>query len=100
MQSKILLFLQLRFSVKPQANDVMLDDVSFDHCREGDFPAGADQLSCDFENDTCSWYDDYSASLLWKRSTDAFSKGEYPTGRKQEFWLHHHFVISTMHILV
>uniref|UniRef100_A0A665X458 MAM domain-containing protein n=1 Tax=Echeneis naucrates TaxID=173247 RepID=A0A665X458_ECHNA len=44
----------------------MLDDISFDSCGEGDVPAGADQLSCDFEKDTCSWYNDYTASILWK----------------------------------
>ncbi|XP_034411292.1 MAM and LDL-receptor class A domain-containing protein 2 [Cyclopterus lumpus] len=74
---------KLRFSFSPQyleANDVMLDDVRFDHCREGDFPVGSDQLSCDFEKDTCSWYDDYTASLLWKTSNEIFSEDSTPKG--------------------
>lgn len=53
----------------------MLDDISFENCGEGDVPAGSDQLSCDFEKDTCSWYHDYTASLLWKRSNGKFSDG-------------------------
>ncbi|XP_037131957.1 MAM and LDL-receptor class A domain-containing protein 1 isoform X1 [Syngnathus acus] len=47
--------------------DVMLDDVSFDKCAEGDVPPGSEKLSCHFEKDTCSWYHDYSASILWQR---------------------------------
>ncbi|XP_068593728.1 MAM and LDL-receptor class A domain-containing protein 1 isoform X2 [Cebidichthys violaceus] len=78
---------KLRFSFNPPymvAFDVMLDDVSFDNCREGDVPAGSDQLSCDFEKDTCSWYHSYTASLLWERnniifSEDSTAKGYYMT---------------------
>lgn len=47
--------------------DVMLDDIAFKHCREADVPAGFDQLTCDFEKDTCSWYHDNTKGLLWKR---------------------------------
>ncbi|KAM7379552.1 hypothetical protein PAMP_005098 [Pampus punctatissimus] len=50
--------------------DIMLDDITFENCAAGDVPAGSDQLSCDFENNTCSWYHDYTASLLWKRSKE------------------------------
>ncbi|XP_074544676.1 MAM and LDL-receptor class A domain-containing protein 1 [Halichoeres trimaculatus] len=53
----------------------MLDDINFENCLEGDIPAGSDQLSCDFENDTCSWYYDYSSNLLWKRSDGGFNEG-------------------------
>lgn len=53
-----------------EPKDVMLDDISFEYCAEGDVPAGSDQLSCNFEKNTCSWYHDYSASLLWDRSRD------------------------------
>ncbi|XP_049604359.1 apical endosomal glycoprotein-like isoform X2 [Syngnathus scovelli] len=49
------------------STDVMLDDVSFDQCAEGDVPPGSEKLSCHFEKDTCSWYHDYSASILWQR---------------------------------
>ncbi|XP_044077011.1 MAM and LDL-receptor class A domain-containing protein 1 isoform X2 [Siniperca chuatsi] len=72
---------KLLFSFSPRylvARDVMLDDISFENCGEGDVPAGSDQLSCDFENDACSWYHDYTASLLWKRSNGRFD--ETPTG--------------------
>uniref|UniRef100_A0A3Q2NV61 MAM and LDL-receptor class A domain-containing protein 1-like n=1 Tax=Fundulus heteroclitus TaxID=8078 RepID=A0A3Q2NV61_FUNHE len=51
----------------------MLDDISFDNCAEGDIPEGSDHLSCDFETDTCSWYHDYTASLLWKRTNGVFT---------------------------
>ena len=65
-----------------EPKDVMLDDISFEYCAEGDVPAGSDQLSCNFEKNTCSWYHDYSASLLWDRSRDYVEgpagKGEYP----------------------
>lgn len=68
----------------------MLDDVSFENCAQGDVPAGSDRLSCDFEKDTCSWYHDYTASLLWERSKGGFyggptGDGEYPIDNKQEF---------------
>lgn len=57
--------------------DVMLDDIEFENCAEGDVPADSDRLSCDFdEKDTCSWYHDYTASMLWE--TEGSSKnGEF-----------------------
>ncbi|XP_054624893.1 MAM and LDL-receptor class A domain-containing protein 1 [Dunckerocampus dactyliophorus] len=58
--------------------DVMLDDISFENCAEGDIPASPQQLSCDFEEDTCSWYHDYTASILWERKKGGF--GYYPMG--------------------
>ncbi|XP_038573588.1 MAM and LDL-receptor class A domain-containing protein 1 [Micropterus salmoides] len=72
---------KLQFLFSPPISseaDVMLDDISFDNCGEGDVPAGSDQLSCDFQKDTCSWYHDYTASLLWKRSNGKYNEG--PTG--------------------
>lgn len=83
---KTLLFLQLQLSFSPPflaSKDVMLDDINFENCAEGDVPAGSDQLTCDFEKDTCSWYHDYTASLLWTRTNGGFKvrpteKGEYP----------------------
>ncbi|KAF7668436.1 hypothetical protein LDENG_00014610 [Lucifuga dentata] len=66
---------KLLISFRPpahRARDVMLDDIMFEHCWEGDVPAGSDQLSCDFEKDTCSWYHDHNASLIWKRTKDSF----------------------------
>ncbi|MEQ2259399.1 hypothetical protein XENORESO_011166, partial [Xenotaenia resolanae] len=50
----------------------MLDDIRFENCVEGDFPEGPYHLSCNFEKDTCSWYHDYTASLLWKRMKGAY----------------------------
>lgn len=68
----------------------MLDDISFDYCGDGEVPAGSDQLSCDFEKDTCSWYHDYTASLLWERSDGKYNgptgNGEYSFDHKQEFY--------------
>lgn len=61
---------QLEFSVDPVFignQDIMLDDITLTDCAEGDIPAGSDQLSCDFEKDACSWYNDQSADLKWKR---------------------------------
>ncbi|XP_047444387.1 MAM and LDL-receptor class A domain-containing protein 2 isoform X2 [Mugil cephalus] len=52
--------------------DVMLDDINFEYCAENDVPAGSENLSCDFEMDTCSWYRDYTTSLLWKRTKGSF----------------------------
>ncbi|XP_058498690.1 MAM and LDL-receptor class A domain-containing protein 2 isoform X1 [Solea solea] len=66
---------KLLFSFTPAIFDsegIMLDDISFENCGEGDVPAGSDQLSCDFEMDTCSWYHDYTARLLWDRSARKF----------------------------
>nr|XP_046265191.1 MAM and LDL-receptor class A domain-containing protein 1 isoform X2 [Scatophagus argus] len=71
--------LQLSFSPSFMSErDFMLDDITFENCAEGDVPAGSDQLSCDFEKDSCSWYNDYTASLLWKRSNGGTD--ESPTG--------------------
>lgn len=69
--------------------ETMLDDIIFENCAEEDVPAGSDQLSCDFEKDTCSWYHDYTASLLWERTNGGFNgkptgKGEYPINSKHE----------------
>lgn len=61
--------------------DVMLDDIMFNNCAAGDIPAGSEQLSCDFENDTCSWYHDYTASLLWQRSKHEFGNNPEVTGQ-------------------
>ncbi|XP_028283475.1 MAM and LDL-receptor class A domain-containing protein 2 [Parambassis ranga] len=52
--------------------DIMLDDISFENCREEDIPEGSDHLSCDFEKKICSWYHDYTASLLWESSDVVF----------------------------
>ncbi|XP_041658947.1 MAM and LDL-receptor class A domain-containing protein 1 [Cheilinus undulatus] len=72
---------KLQFSFSPPfsaVKEVMLDDILFESCSEGDIPAGSDRLTCDFENDTCSWYHDFTASLLWKRSDGGFTDG--PSG--------------------
>uniref|UniRef100_A0A3B4UGA7 MAM domain-containing protein n=1 Tax=Seriola dumerili TaxID=41447 RepID=A0A3B4UGA7_SERDU len=63
----------------------MLDDISFDNCGEGDVPAGSDQLSCDFENDTCSWYHDYTASLLWERTSGKYNGS--PAGKGNSIYV-------------
>ncbi|XP_061588557.1 MAM and LDL-receptor class A domain-containing protein 2 [Cololabis saira] len=66
---------KLQLSYEPsysEKSDIMLDDVSFVNCREEDIPDGSDHLSCDFENDICSWYNDYTQSLLWKRNKDSY----------------------------
>lgn len=76
MYCKSLLFLQLQLSFRPgfsETKDVMVDDIRFEYCDGGDLPVGSDQLSCDFENDTCAWYHDYTASLLWKRDNGRLS---------------------------
>ncbi|XP_041849179.1 MAM and LDL-receptor class A domain-containing protein 2 [Melanotaenia boesemani] len=67
---------KLQFSYDPlfhDAKDVMLDDINFEYCGEEGIPDESDHLSCDFENDTCSWYHDYTASLLWKRTKSMFA---------------------------
>lgn len=46
----------------------MLDDIDFPSCNEGEVPPGSDLLTCDFEKDTCAWYPDHFASLLWTRA--------------------------------
>lgn len=75
------LFLQLQLSTSPPFYDspeIMLDDIKFENCTDRDVPEGSDQLSCGFDNDTCSWYADYTASILWERDSDALDKdGEY-----------------------
>lgn len=58
----------------------MLDDISFENCAEGDVPPGSELRSCDFENDTCSWYHDYTTSLLWKRTNGKFNEGTAGNG--------------------
>lgn len=61
---------KLVFSVDPTSigdQDIMLDDITMTDCAEGDIPAASDHLSCDFENDTCSWYHDQSTEITWKR---------------------------------
>ncbi|XP_055359914.1 MAM and LDL-receptor class A domain-containing protein 2 isoform X2 [Betta splendens] len=60
--------------------DVMLDDISFEYCGDSDVPPGSDHLSCDFEEHTCSWYHDYTSSLLWKRTNERFSHGPAGNG--------------------
>lgn len=93
-QSKAPLFLQLRLSFDQgflTEKDVMVDDISFEYCEEGEVPAGSEQLSCDFETDTCSWYPDYTASLLWERSDGRYDDG--PAG-EGEFCLSNYVVAS------
>ncbi|XP_069366962.1 MAM and LDL-receptor class A domain-containing protein 2 [Paralichthys olivaceus] len=75
---------KLLFSFQPSffgPFDVMLDDISFENCGEDHVPTGSDQLSCDFENDTCSWYHDKTASISWERTKrielDPTRKGKY-----------------------
>lgn len=61
---------QLVFTVNPSFignQDIMLDDITLIDCAEGDIPAASDQLSCDFEKDTCSWYHDRSTEITWRR---------------------------------
>lgn len=52
----------------------MMDDIKLVGCAEGDIPEGSEQLSCDFETNTCGWYTDQSANLTWERS-----KGQKPS---------------------
>lgn len=52
--------------------EVMLDDITFENCGQEDIPGGSERLTCDFEQDTCSWYHDYSSSLLWDRNNGRF----------------------------
>lgn len=54
----------------------MLDDIKFENCTDGDVPEGSDQLSCGFDEDTCSWYTDYTASILWERDKNGL-EGEF-----------------------
>ncbi|CAL8320128.1 unnamed protein product, partial [Arctogadus glacialis] len=62
--------------------DVMLDDITLRHCGEWDVPAGSDQLTCDFEKDTCSWYADNTKCLLWKRNGQYGEPGyDHTTGK-------------------
>ncbi|XP_077471884.1 MAM and LDL-receptor class A domain-containing protein 1 isoform X3 [Stigmatopora argus] len=63
--------LQFYFSCFDSTN-AMLDDVKFENCAEGEIPAGSEQLSCNFEEDTCSWYHDYNATILWQRVKGGF----------------------------
>uniref|UniRef100_A0A8C7ZAE1 MAM domain-containing protein n=1 Tax=Oryzias sinensis TaxID=183150 RepID=A0A8C7ZAE1_9TELE len=66
---------KLRFSYNPSFMDtkeVMLDDITFENCGQEDIPGGSERLTCDFEQDTCSWYHDYSSSLLWDRNNGRF----------------------------
>lgn len=69
-----LLSLQLELSFEPpfgETVDAMLDDITFEYCTEGDVPEDSDQLSCDFEKmNTCSWYHDHTASMLWEIEAD------------------------------
>ncbi|XP_057713068.1 MAM and LDL-receptor class A domain-containing protein 1 [Corythoichthys intestinalis] len=67
--------LQFSFSCY-ESTDAMLDDVKFEKCAEGDIPAVSEQLSCNFEDDTCSWYHDYEASILWQRVKGGFPHHE------------------------
>lgn len=80
---------------------MMLDDIKFENCLEGEVPAGSDQLSCGFENNTCSWYHDYTANLLWKRSKGGFMEGpvgngEDPFDIEGEFCFNDHQVASKL----
>lgn len=51
-----------------ETKEVMLDDITFENCGQEDVPGGSEHLTCNFERDTCSWYHDYTASLLWDRN--------------------------------
>ncbi|XP_041944947.1 MAM and LDL-receptor class A domain-containing protein 2 isoform X2 [Alosa sapidissima] len=62
---------KLAFSVNPSfigEQDVMLDDIVFHSCNEGEVPPGYDSLTCDFEKDTCAWYPDHFASVMWRKA--------------------------------
>lgn len=76
------LLLQLQLSLAPSLLStpvVVLDDIQFENCADKDVPAGSDQLSCDFKIDTCSWYHDYTADLLWEKQKVALhDKSEFP----------------------
>ncbi|MCJ8731787.1 hypothetical protein PDJAM_G00203550 [Pangasius djambal] len=66
---------KLLFSVVPThigCQDIMMDDITLMGCAEGDIPAGSEQLSCDFERNTCGWYIDQSASLTWERKKPSY----------------------------
>lgn len=50
------------------SQDILLDDITLIDCADADVPAGSDNLSCDFEEDNCAWYDDQLAQLKWQRA--------------------------------
>lgn len=63
-----------------------LDDLELEFCAEGEVPKDSDQLSCDFDKEnTCSWYHDYTTSLLWTHH-EKDSGGAFPL-------LHFHFIL-------
>lgn len=59
---------------------IKLDDILFNNCAESDIPPGSDQLSCDFEKNTCSWYHDYTSSLQFERKEQEFGENPEITG--------------------
>jgi len=47
--------------------DISIDDITFENCRPEYVPPNAYDLTCDFETDTCGWYQEqHNDDMDWQ----------------------------------
>ncbi|XP_064379614.1 apical endosomal glycoprotein [Dromaius novaehollandiae] len=63
-----------------EAASVAIDNVTFVHCDPSVAPPQAAEVSCNFETDTCGWYQDQRSDFRWVRGAGQGQGPDHTTG--------------------
>ncbi|NWX13178.1 AEGP protein, partial [Aegotheles bennettii] len=66
--------------LQDSASTAAIDNVTFVQCHPADVPPGATELSCNFEQSMCGWYQDPTSDFKWVRGTGQGQGSDHTTG--------------------
>ena len=70
------MFLALPSILSVGTTDISLDDVTFENCDPSYIPENFQNLTCDFENDQCGWYQEQELDTFDWRYGQGSSSGD------------------------
>ena len=59
--------------------DISLDDITFENCEPDYLPSNRFNLSCNFESDTCGWYQEQKIDDFDWKYGEGSSSGNFVT---------------------